>query len=276
MGDPCLSRAASPVRLTISAHDVAHNRVIKAAMTAVSALPGLDENIAAGLRGHCRRLHDVSDVPLSPAAFRQVQLHRNLARYAFSVDVARLVERSLSWMRERACAGSIPSRLTSRRWDCLLRHSCGTSSARTGHFPRVGAKGALGPGPSRQLRSPPAPGNANGRDANQRVAPCGHRGEVLRDPLPVPIREQETHLGHLYQLLTYLSQLGTSGGEEPFGVLFYAGLGTGQPLQYRLGGYTVLVRSLDLNRDWRDVHGELMGMVRELSGASKTLVGSLL
>jgi 5-methylcytosine-specific restriction enzyme subunit McrC len=36
----------------------------------------------------------VSDIPLSPAAFRQVQLHRNLARYAFLVNVAQLVAKS--------------------------------------------------------------------------------------------------------------------------------------------------------------------------------------
>jgi 5-methylcytosine-specific restriction enzyme subunit McrC len=75
-------------------HDVQHNRVIKAAMMAVASLPGIDKDIATGLRHHCRRLHDVSDIHLSPASFRQVQLHRNLARYAFLVNVARLVERS--------------------------------------------------------------------------------------------------------------------------------------------------------------------------------------
>ena len=75
-------------------HDVPHNRMIKAAMTAVASLPGLDTSIAAGLRDHCRRLYDVADVPLSLAAFRQVQLHRNLARYAFLVNIAYLVARS--------------------------------------------------------------------------------------------------------------------------------------------------------------------------------------
>ena len=75
-------------------YDVAHNRVIKAAIAAMAALPSIDRSIAAGLRDHCRRLHDVADIPLSPAAFRQVQLHRNLARYAFLINVAQLVAKS--------------------------------------------------------------------------------------------------------------------------------------------------------------------------------------
>ena len=76
--------------------------------------------------------------------------------------------------------------------------------------------------------------------------------------------------GHLYQLLTYLSQLGVGEGAKPVGLLLYAGLGIGQRLQYRLGGHAVLVRSLDLNRDWREIHGEMMGIVMELAGTSKT------
>src|SRR5687767_11226101 len=75
-------------------YDVAHNRVIKAAMATMAALPSIDKSIAAGLRDHCRRLHDVADISLSPVAFRQVQLHRNLARYAFLVNVAQLVAKS--------------------------------------------------------------------------------------------------------------------------------------------------------------------------------------
>jgi 5-methylcytosine-specific restriction enzyme subunit McrC len=70
--------------------------------------------------------------------------------------------------------------------------------------------------------------------------------------------------GHLYQLLTYLSQLWAGGGVKPVGVLFYAGTGIGENLNYRLGGFTILVRSLDLNRDWRQIHGDLIGIAKSL------------
>jgi hypothetical protein len=60
------------------------------------------------------------------------------------------------------------------------------------------------------------------------------------------------------------------GAAKPVGILLYAGLGTGQPLQYRLGGHTVLVRSLDLNTEWREIHGALIGIVNELALTSRT------
>ncbi len=50
--------------------------------------------IRTALRDHCRRLRTVTDVELSPSAFRHVQLHRNVARYAFLINVADLIARS--------------------------------------------------------------------------------------------------------------------------------------------------------------------------------------
>src|SRR6185503_7020741 len=84
-------------------HDVPHNRVIKAAMTAIAGMPEIDKHIAAGLRDHCRRLHDVADIPLSVASFRKIQLHRNLARYAFLINIAQLVARS--WIPDDRTGG---------------------------------------------------------------------------------------------------------------------------------------------------------------------------
>jgi 5-methylcytosine-specific restriction enzyme subunit McrC len=70
--------------------------------------------------------------------------------------------------------------------------------------------------------------------------------------------------GHLYQLLTYLSQVRAVSGPTPIGVLLYAGVGDDQRLEYRIGGHTVLVRGLDLNRDWRDIRRSLLTLGREL------------
>ena len=69
---------------------------------------------------------------------------------------------------------------------------------------------------------------------------------------------------HLYQLLTYISQLRAMPGPEPVGVLLYAGAGDEQRLDYRLLGQTVLVRGLDLNLDWRDIHRALLRLAQEL------------
>ena len=69
---------------------------------------------------------------------------------------------------------------------------------------------------------------------------------------------------HLYQTLTYVSQLHATPGPPPVGVLLYAGAGEQQRLDYRIGHHELLVRSVDLSRDWRDVHHGLIALAHEL------------
>jgi 5-methylcytosine-specific restriction enzyme subunit McrC len=70
---------------------------------------------------------------------------------------------------------------------------------------------------------------------------------------------------HLYQLLTYLSHLRADRGGDPIGVLLYGGPGPGESLRYQLGENTVLIRNLDLNREWRHIHSDLLRMSKELA-----------
>src|SRR5690606_11588002 len=71
--------------------EVLHDQLIKAAMRALMGAPRLDEPLRQALRVHCLRMGEVSDVPLTLAQFRGVQLHRNNAIYGFLLDVAHLV-----------------------------------------------------------------------------------------------------------------------------------------------------------------------------------------
>jgi len=72
-------------------HNVPHNRLINAAMAELIVLPGLDNGLRSALRNHLRRMYTVSDVELSSAVFRSIQLHRNVPRYAFLVNVCHLL-----------------------------------------------------------------------------------------------------------------------------------------------------------------------------------------
>lgn len=241
-------------------------------MAAIATLPGVDKRIAAGLRDHCRRLHDVADVPLSPAAFRQVQLHRNLARYAFVVNVAQLVAKSFTPDQRTGVRNFHPFTANEQEMGRLFEAFVRNFLRREQEIFDVGA--------------PKVPWDIDVRDSSDPSwLPEMRTDVVLTSPFSRFVLEAKYYATpyqshyeskrliseHLYQLLTYLSQLCAGGGPDTVGVLLYAGLGPGQRLRYRLGGRTVLVRSLDLNRDWRDIHSELMGLVKELAGTSKTL-----
>lgn len=236
-------------------------------MRELICLRQLDPRIRAALRDHCRRLESVADVELSRGAFRQIQLHRNVARYAFLVNVAHLVARSF-----------MPDEKTGRR----RFHPFTASEQEMGLLFETFVRNFL-----RREQSL--------FDVSRKKVPWDLDPETSSDPAWLPEMQTDVMLtnptqrivietkyyatpyqsrhggkklisGHLYQLLTYIGQLPAIDGPEPTGVLLYASAGERQCLQYRLGRHRILVRSLDLDRDWSAIHRDLMGLTAELAG----------
>lgn len=254
--------------------DVPHNRVIKAAMAAVVGLPGLDKAIAAGLHAHLRRFHEVSDVPLSPSAFRQVQLHRNLARYAFLVHVAQLVSKCFIPDEKSGQRRFHPFTASEQQMGILfqsfvlnfLRREQLEFSVTAPKIPwDLDAEGSSDPSWLPEMRTD----IVLAREDSHFVIET----KYYAMPFQSYWGSKTVISSHLYQLLAYLGQL-RGRGTEAVGVLLYAGLGPGERLQYRIGGHTVLIRSLDLDRDWIDIHNDLLGLASELRGRSTRLASA--
>lgn len=247
-------------------YDVPHNRVLKAAMRELARLPGIDRELGLDIKDLCRRLNDVSDVELSPAAFRGVQLSQNLVRYAFLVEVARLVAGCL--LPEQAGRGKVFRSFTSSDQQMgalfeafvrnfLIREQRQFSVAR----PKV--PWALAEAASSDPRWLPDMQTdiSLAREGQTIIVETKCYAKALQQRNEGALKLIS---GHLYQLLTYLTHHAWSTGSAPLGVLLYAGLGTGQPLHYELGGYMVLVRSLDLDQPWKLIHRDLLALAKEL------------
>jgi len=250
-------------------HDVPHNRVIKAAMRALMSVPGLDNSIRAGLRDHCRRLHGVTDVDLSPTAFRHIQLHRNVARYAFLVNIAQLVARSFV-PDERTGRGRFHPFTASEQEMGLLFEAFVRNFLRReqDHFDVSAAKVPWDFDPAVSSDAVWLPEMRT--DVMLTHHPT-HRVAIETKFYVAPYQSQygskKLISSHLYQLLTYVEQLSRAPGPQPTGVLLYAGVGQEERLQYKLGGNQILVRRLDLDRDWRDIHRGLLALAAELREA---------
>ena len=247
-------------------YDVPHNRVLKAAMTALMGIPSLDDGIRRGLRDHCLLMREVSDVDLSPATFRTVQLHRNIARYRFLLDVCRLVDRSF-----------LPEPGTGRRRFRPFTSSDQEMGALFEEFVRNFLKREQDAFKVGITKVPWEAVSVSGSDLAW--LPEMRTDVLLTSPTQRIVIEtkytgtpnQARYGGvrklissHLYQLSTYLAHLTVTSGPRPIGMLLYAGNHEDQHLEYRLGGHTILIRSLDLALEWREIHQRLLGLSAEL------------
>ncbi len=247
-------------------HDVQHNRVLKAAMRELAYLPSIDRHLNHGLKDLCRRLYDVSDVELGAGAFRSLQLSQNLVRYAFLVEVARLVSDSL--LPDQAGRGRVFRRFTA-------------SDQQMGMLFQAFVKNFL-IREQRQFRvtSPKVSwAVAEAKSSDRRWLPEMQTDVALFRPGQTVLIEAKCYASslqqrnegaskliseHLYQLLTYLTHYGQASGTAPVGMLLYAGLGPGESLHYELGGHLVLVRNLNLDQPWEQIHSDLLGLAAEL------------
>ena len=244
-------------------YNVPHNRVIKAAMRALIKHEGLDRGLGHALGEHSRRMGGVADVELTPGAFRDVQLHRNAARYALLVHVAYLVAQS--FLPEEGSRGKRFCRLNESKqfmgW--LFEKFVRNFLRREQSEYNVGAErvtwnqGVL-------------------TDEDRSCLPDMKTDIVLQKPSRKVVietkynakpyqeywRRKTIRSAHLYQLLTYMGHLRSPDSPNPDGMLLYARVGQDYGMNYELAGQRVMVRTLNLSQDWQDIHRDLLALVR--------------
>lgn len=79
--------------------------------------------------------------------------------------------------------------------------------------------------------------------------------------------------GHLYQLLAYLRnrQARHPVGPQHEGILLYAQSGERVKADIRLEGFSIKARTVDLNRDWREIHREMLAILDPPSSGAPRL-----
>jgi len=242
-------------------YDVPHNRVIKAALAELSRLDGVDESLRIKLLQHRRLLAEVSDVDLTPSAFRQIQLHRNNARYAFLINVCELLCRNLIPDERGGGRRFQPFNENEQVMGALFEAFVRNFLKREQEEyrvsrPKIGwdVEFVLGPGaewlPEMQtdvfLESP-----------LRRVV---IETKFYAKPVAGRFENKSLISAHLYQLLNYLEHL-SADGPPASGMLLYAGAGPFPALDYRLGQHHVQIRTLELAQGWQDIHRDLLALL---------------
>lgn len=275
-----VKRALLPSGRVACAHDeltvdVPHNRVIKAAMGSLLRLETVDQVLRSQLRAHCQRLADVTDVELTPRAFRGIQLHSNVARYAFLINACSLVERSL-----------LPDPKTGERRFHPFTANAQEMGLLFEAFVRNFCRYEV---PEFEVSAPHIVWDAIAEiESDLGWLPVMRTDAMLSTPDRRVIIETKYYATpyqqrfgtrkllseHLYQLLTYLSHSAASPGPPIAGLLLYASAGDRVSVSYELGGFPVRVQTLSLAQPWERIHAELRSLVMQYRAPNQPAVSA--
>lgn len=244
-------------------HDVLHNRLLKSTIGRVVRCENVDRELRDRLLRVYRRLHDVSEVPITSSAFTRVVLHRNNAHYRLPIEVCRLIHdnrlieafagrsRFRDFLREERAMARLFEKFVfnfySREQD---EYRVGVE--RFGWQAVTASEDdlALLPGMYTDV-SLESPGR-----------------KIVLDTKFYRTTFQTTQAGrekvrsdNLYQLYAYLRNVEIRDGRRPEGVLLYPTVDHHLHLDYDIHGYRIRVVTLNLDQDWRKIHADLLALL---------------
>lgn len=245
-------------------HDVLHNRLLRSTLRRLLRTRRLDPRLRDSIRATYHRLHEVTDIPITPRAFRSVHLHRNNRVYRFLLDTCLLLYQCLipdeatgelrfrSFVRDK----NRMHRLFERFVRNFLRREQSNFhvEAETLYWEQTtGSATDLAYLPSMRtdvtLRRP---GRALVIDA-----------KFYREPLQLHHDRWTVRSSHLYQLFTYLRNLAARDqrAAEIDGILLYPQATRVLDLTYHIHGHCVRIRTINLKQPWTQIHNDLLALL---------------
>lgn len=258
-----LANAQTHCRYDELSYDILHNRIIKATLRSL-----LDLELAKGnshrIRTLYHKLGGVSDAAITRRDFGRVQLHGNNAPYAFALSVCRVIHENImieagsgrARFRDfHANQQQMGSLFESFIFNFLQREQ------RTFRVTRPRIDWHNSQSSTSDVRRLPVMRTDVVLESRYRriIVDCKFYAE--------PLKSRTLDSRHLYQILAYLANSAAPLGNTPphAGVLLYPVVGEKFGFDYRLNGFGVTIRSLDLNQPWTEVRRDLLELVSSFS-----------
>jgi 5-methylcytosine-specific restriction enzyme subunit McrC len=242
-------------------HDVLHNQVLKATLTNLANCPDVEKEARRDLQSLARRFHDVADIHLSTSCFRRIAVSRNTREYMFLMRLCEFAFRSLM-PDERGSEARFQKALDDdvRMWkvfENFLRNFFKFN--RTEYQVRAEApEWYVSDASESDLALLP-------RMVTDITLRHQHYTIIIDAKFDKKALVQGPHgdgervqSQHLYQLITYLQHERVRHEDRGLsGMLIYPDVGRSLRLRYRLLGIPILVATVDLGKEWRDIETEL-------------------
>lgn len=244
--------------------DVLQNQVVRASLFALATCHDIDRTLKHELMVSARRMVGVSPIRLTADLFHRVQLSRNTAQYGFLMRICELVFHAL--MPDEAGNSS--------RFRGILDDETRMSAVFEDFLRNFYRSELVGYHVASEIMSWHATAEDEGdlrllpamkTDVTLRSKGCTVVADAkyYRDALAGGRYSRRLHAGHLYQLSTYLAHVRQREPDQDVsGMLIYPSAGERVRLNYILLGTPVSIATVDLAAEWRDIHRELLELVK--------------
>ncbi len=256
--------------------DIPPNRILRSSLRRLLSPPvNLDKKIRAQVRAAYRRLDGVSHTRLRRSAFHHIRLGGNRRLYRFLLSVCRLLHDNMLVDERTGTATFRDFRRDKKTMWALFEEFAAGFYRREAKAYRVRSKQRIrwaGSGGATEADKALIPVMEADLilESRERLLESGKRRIILDTKF---YRETlggrgKLHSNNLYQLLAYLRNREATmqgeakpGGPRHDGILLYPQVGEPLRAHIRLEGFEIRARTVDLNRDWREIHDEMLAVV---------------
>ena len=252
-------------------HDILHHQILKATLASLASCSELENTTRHDLRSLARRFYDVTDVPLSASCFRRIAISRNNREYIFLMQLCEFVFRSLM-PDEHGLTARFQHVLDdevrmSAVFEDFLRNFFQLN--RTEYRVRAESpEWCVSDATEHDLALLPrmiTDITLRHPDRTIIVDAKFYRKALGQSPYGERVRSQ-----HLYQLITYLQhERARQEHRKLSGMLIYPDVGQSLRLRYRLLDIPVLVATVNLGQEWRDIEAELQELLDDCASSAR-------
>ena len=240
-------------------YDILHNRIIKTTLRALLEVD-LAKCNADRVRRLYQKLDSISDVRLTRRDFGRVQLHGNNVAYDFALAVCRVIYDNMMIEPGSGRAQFREFEATQQQMGALFESFIFNFLKREQQTFRVTRPRIdwydVQSSASDVTRLPKMRTDVVLESGDRRILlDCKFYAE--------PLKSRTLDSKHLYQILAYLANSAAPAANTPphEGVLLYPVVGEKFRFDYRLNGFPVSIRSLDLSQPWVEVRHDLLRLV---------------
>lgn len=249
-------------------HNVLHNQILKTTISQLAIRKDLDKDYRAELADIDRRLRLIESIPLSANLFSRVQLHRNNAFYGFLMDVCEMIYRYYL-VSEETGEGKFKDFIRDEKrmpqlFEDFVRNFYKIELE--GRYTGYRVKGAetiywdiANPeNPDNKLLPVMVTDVSLTTPTGYTIIDTKYYKSALQKYLKETVRST-----HLYQIFSYLKNIEGRSDYYKYceGILLYPSAGYDLDLNYEIQGHKLSVKTINLAKDWQDIHANLLQLI---------------